>query len=169
MPPERFKCSRRGGGFRGRGQGGGRGGRGGFRGSSAPYRVPTNPPQATLQFRNANESDINNKLDQPGIKSITFGVDFQVQEERPDLGANLKELVLYDQHINGDKETKATTKARKRLVIRVGETLGDGIADNVIAVMTGGAMTTAWKNGKMVDFGVDEGFYGSGGYDMPFF
>ncbi|ESK85333.1 hypothetical protein Moror_5976, partial [Moniliophthora roreri MCA 2997] len=75
----RDSSSRRGGGFRGRGQGGGRGGRGGFRGSSAPYRVPTNPPQATLQFRNANESDINNKLDQPGIKSITFGVDFQVQ------------------------------------------------------------------------------------------
>ncbi|ESK85348.1 hypothetical protein Moror_5975 [Moniliophthora roreri MCA 2997] len=119
----------------------------------------TQPPLPKAQRITGNDK-VPGRIDSKALKTI---------RERPDLGANLKELVLYDQHINGDKETKATTKARKRLVIRVGETLGDGIADNMIAVMTGGAMTTAWKNGKMVDFGVDEGFYGSGGYDMPFF
>ncbi|KAL0569290.1 hypothetical protein V5O48_012677 [Marasmius crinis-equi] len=95
---------------------------------------------------------------------------FKTLRERADLGTNLKELVLYDQSVDPfRKDFKAFSKARKELTIREGETLGDGIADNMIAAMTGGSSLSAWKGGKMVGMDVDMGIYGPGGYDMPFY
>ncbi|KAL0059503.1 Homeobox protein tos8 [Marasmius tenuissimus] len=94
---------------------------------------------------------------------------FRTIRERQNIGVNLRELVLYDQPVSPySKDFKDLSNARKDLTVREGETLGDGIAANMIAAMSGGAMTTAWKNGEMVGIDTDMGFYGPGGYDVPF-
>ncbi|KAK1227757.1 hypothetical protein PQX77_009228 [Marasmius sp. AFHP31] len=95
---------------------------------------------------------------------------FQIMKERENLGANLKELVLYDQYIStSEAEFKDFSIARKDLIIGTGETLGDGMGANMLAALTGGASLTAWKDGKVVHEKTDMGFYGPGGYEIDFY
>ncbi|KAI0311836.1 hypothetical protein OF83DRAFT_1087430 [Amylostereum chailletii] len=84
---------------------------------------------------------------------------------KPEVGTSLRELVLYDQHLGDDNAVIALTKARKKLTVRTGETMGNSMAASMID--DGGAMTTAYKGGKMVGFDFDEGMFGGGGF--PFF
>jgi hypothetical protein len=85
----------------------------------------------------------------------------------PDLAPKLKRLVLWDQ--NYMKEVKVLSRARPELAIKTGETLGDGIAANMIAAMTGGAQTCTWLRGEIVDMHTDLGWYGPGMMDFPDF
>jgi hypothetical protein len=85
----------------------------------------------------------------------------------PDLAPKLKRLVLWDQ--NDMAEVKVLSSARLELAIETGETLGDGIAANMIAAMTGGAQTRTWLGGKVVDVHTDLGWHGPGMMDFPDF
>lgn len=87
--------------------------------------------------------------------------------DSPDLAHKLKRLVLWDQnYIEG---VKVLSSARPKLAIDTGETLGDGIAANMIAAMTGGAQTRTWLAGEVVDMHTDLGWYGPGMMDFPDF
>ena len=85
----------------------------------------------------------------------------------PDLAPKLKRLVLWDQ--NYMEGVKVLSSARPELAIETGETLGDGIAANMIAAMTGGAQTHTWLGGEIVDVNTDLGWYGPGMMDFPGF
>jgi hypothetical protein len=87
--------------------------------------------------------------------------------DSPDLVPKLKRLVLWDQ--NYMEDVKVLSSARLELAIETGETLGDGIAANMIAAMTGGAQTRTWLAGKVVDVHTDPGWYGPGMMDFPDF
>ncbi len=83
-----------------------------------------------------------------------------------DLVPKLKRLVLWDQNYMGE-EVKVLSCARPELAIETGETLGDGIAANMIAATTGGAQTRTWLGGKVVDVHTDPGWYAPGMMDFP--
>src|SRR5438045_5222768 len=53
------------------------------------------------------------------------------------------------------EEVKELSSARPELAIKTGETLGDGLAVNMVAAMTGGAQTRTWIGGKVVDMHTD--------------
>ncbi|KAL0569291.1 hypothetical protein V5O48_012678 [Marasmius crinis-equi] len=94
---------------------------------------------------------------------------FKTLREKENLGANLKVLAFYDQAIySSSEESKMFTKARKEVTIRMGETLGDGVTANMLAAMTGGASTYAYRDGEMIGTSTDMGAFGPGGIGMPF-
>ncbi|KAG5645747.1 hypothetical protein DXG03_005284 [Asterophora parasitica] len=103
------------------------------------------------------------------VKGRIGGPALEELKATPALAPNLKELVLYDQNSyakNFEKALKGLSKERKTLAIKTGDSLGDGMADNMIAAMTGGAMTNTWVGGKLIKIDVDGGIFGSGGLDM---
>lgn len=102
------------------------------------------------------------------VKGKVNGTSLEQLKASPNLAPSLKELVLYDQPVLGrlDKAIKALSSERKTLAITTGDTLGDGIADNMIAAMTGGETTSTWLGGKIVRLETDMGLFGHGGYDL---
>lgn len=85
--------------------------------------------------------------------------------ENPTVAPNLKDLNLMDQRVN-EKVLKLLSKTRKTLAIASGESLGNGISDNMVAAMSGGAISQVMLGGKMVSFGMDMGMFGGGGFGM---
>jgi hypothetical protein len=94
------------------------------------------------------------------VKGSIRGTALQFLADNLTVAPNLKALVLLDQN-DSQKAFKAAKKnlsnARKGLEIHTGETLGDGIADNMVAMMTGGAVTEVMVGGKVVSFDHDFG------------
>ncbi|KAJ7705499.1 hypothetical protein B0H17DRAFT_1126315 [Mycena rosella] len=85
------------------------------------------------------------------------------------LAPALKELVLYNQTYELDKEAKALTATRSGLALKTGETLGDGIGANYLAAMTGGCDLKTYYRGKLAAVDVDEGLFGPDAYGFPDF
>jgi hypothetical protein len=114
----------------------------------------------SLEFFTVTGHDkINGKISSASLKRL---------ESTPSLVPNLKELVLLDQcHFDNDTLRKLS-KARPKLAIKDGNTLGDGVAANVIAAMTGGVSVRTWFGGKVINTERDFGCYGPGGEDFPY-
>lgn len=77
-------------------------------------------------------------------------------KESPTWAPNLKELAIYDQTISKTTAFKQLTRARTKLAVKEGTTVGDGYASSFIAAASGGGMTTTYFKGKMV--GLDAGY-----------
>lgn len=99
------------------------------------------------------------------------GEGFTFLAENPTIAPNLKQLVLLDQNTD-EKKCKQALKQlsvkRESLAIHTGETLGDGMADQMIAAMSGGAGSEVMMGGKFVSYDVDMGIFGEGGYGSCF-
>ncbi|KAJ7572592.1 hypothetical protein C8J56DRAFT_349838 [Mycena floridula] len=102
------------------------------------------------------------------VKGQIHGASLEQLKDSPTVAPNLQQLSLYDQP-GGAKFTKALkalSKKRKQLIIQEGETLGDGIGDQMIAAMSGGNMLGTWQGGKLVGIDNDMGVFGPGGYSL---
>ncbi|KAI6250045.1 hypothetical protein HI914_01295 [Erysiphe necator] len=73
-----------------------------------------------------------------------------------DIAPVLTTVLLMDQDVRR-KQIKLLTKQRPGLTVREGETVGDGIADQMVASLTCGGNVTEWRNGKMVSMSSDFG------------
>ena len=71
-------------------------------------------------------------------------------KDRSELAPALKEVTLIDQAIKS-ADAKAVTAARRGLAVRTGNSIGPGIADQMIAAFTGGESMTTYFNGKVVN------------------
>ncbi|KAF5387790.1 hypothetical protein D9615_000048 [Tricholomella constricta] len=103
------------------------------------------------------------------VKGSIKGTALVQLKDSPNFAPNLKELALYDQSSYDskfEKALKALSRERKTLAIKTGNTVGDGIADNMVAAMSGGELTYTWVGGKMVVTDCDMGIFGPGGYDL---
>ncbi|RKF54649.1 hypothetical protein OnM2_096021 [Erysiphe neolycopersici] len=67
----------------------------------------------------------------------------------PDIAPRLMKIILLDQNVK-HKKIKLLTKQRPSLIICEGDTVGNGIAAQMVASMTGAGNTTEWRNGKMI-------------------
>ncbi|KAJ6620379.1 hypothetical protein B0H10DRAFT_2022652 [Mycena sp. CBHHK59/15] len=98
------------------------------------------------------------------VRGGVVGTALKTLAQTPYLAPALKSLALYDQSVGS---VRALSAARPALWIFTGETLGDGIADNMIAAMTGGASVQTWLGGQVVSADVDFGVYGPSGHELP--
>jgi hypothetical protein len=101
------------------------------------------------------------------IRGSVSGASLERLESTPDLVPNLKKLVLLNQLYFGTNAFRKLSRARPTLVIKNGETLGDGVAANVIATMTRGVPVKTWFGGEVINTHRDTGWYAPGKEDFP--
>lgn len=106
-----------------------------------------------------------------GRKGSIRGAAFQDLNADPELCPGLKGLVLYDQEqfTYDRRDLIALSRTREELAIKVGDTVGDGVADNMVAAFIGGGRLKTWMDGRIVHEDVDMGGFGSGETEMPFY